>query len=1106
MGMRGRRLLSYRDAVAILGGDSEALTAADQALGGALSAATGGASDAVLGIFGAQGRLLRLGRDLTGGLRDRLSGAGRTERTQKIAAAHAVLVVTAYFEVLAECELPFEVRDLGITAGEQVALAGGDRDAVDVVQRLLFAEVPQPGPTLPYETFVVDLGIWYMNTTASLLSFVRGLAVWDGLSGRQRHRAEDVLTELSVAAVERHGELYAQLALEVPEFGFWSAQVEQQATRHQIRHSLSGVESCLRGLVNPPALHHAAVGLDIGYRAALGKAILSEGEAPSGLMLPTLARGYVDPDFRVSAVPGDGNGPAHESWWESLPVRSDLTEFLAGTLTSLTSTTAPLLVLGQPGAGKSVLTKILAARLGATGFLPVRVVLREVRAEDEVQDQIEHAVRAATGEQVTWTELVRSAQGAVPVLLFDGFDELLQATGVSQSDYLVRVARFQQREAELGRPVYAMVTSRTAVADRARCPEGTVAVRLEPFGEPHIRRWLDVWNELNTPHFTAHGLRPLTAEVACRHAELASQPLLLLMLALHDANANALQREADSGNPLAAADLYEELLASFAVREIGKSGDGLTRRQLADHAERELQRLSLIAFGILNRRRQWITAAELDEDLTALLGRPQGAVSADFRRTPLNQAEVALGRFFFVQKAQAVQGGRELTTYEFLHATFGEYLVARLAVVLLDQLLDQRPALSLGRAHADDEMMYALLSYALLASRQMLRFVEARIGHLAPQRRERLGELLISVMDDARQRVEHRYADYRPISRATAARHGKYEANLLVLTLLVTGGVTTSELFPGASDPAGVWPHRVQLYRSALTEQEWADFAAALQVHRGWAGERRELTVLPVSAVVPPGGEWAVDPYWSFRYGPDHEYRTTEVTWSRTYSEESRHRMDVADAGQDLVVRHALDPIFERFGIAMTTFYGEADGRATSWAHDLMDLWLSSHLEPLDPELAVRYERCARMLRQARGAPSDMWTKLSAIVAGQLLSDAHRVPAAVVHRVVRALETDRDTAASLVLRARIVLRRLDTVLPDPGEEQAEALAVLRECLDDALATLASDAPQWLPSVWAEESHTRLARQLLPHYAGRVPDEVADQLRALHSRYDEPSAG
>ena len=118
----------------------------------------------------------------------------------------------------------------------------------------------------------------------------------------------------------------------------------------------------------------------------------------------------------------------------------DLQEFLAGFLTSPRAVEAPLLVLGQPGSGKSVLTKVLAARLPAADFLPVRVALRDVPVTADLQDQIEYAIRAETGDRLEWPALARSAGDALPLVMLDGFDELLQATGVSQSDYLTRVA------------------------------------------------------------------------------------------------------------------------------------------------------------------------------------------------------------------------------------------------------------------------------------------------------------------------------------------------------------------------------------------------------------------------------------------------------------------------------------------------------------------------------------------------------------------------------------------------------------------------------------------------------------------------------------------
>jgi hypothetical protein len=158
-----------------------------------------------------------------------------------------------------------------------------------------------------------------------------------------------------------------------------------------------------------------AAALSDAYRAALARPILAEGEAPAGIRLPTLEEGYLDPDFRVRPV-ADGDVPADETWWAGIPVRSDLTEYLAGVLTSPEATSAPVVVLGQPGAGKSVLTKVLAARLPAGDFLPVRVVLRETPAEANIQDQVEYAIRVATGERMDWPQVTRAASGAVPVV------------------------------------------------------------------------------------------------------------------------------------------------------------------------------------------------------------------------------------------------------------------------------------------------------------------------------------------------------------------------------------------------------------------------------------------------------------------------------------------------------------------------------------------------------------------------------------------------------------------------------------------------------------------------------------------------------------------
>jgi hypothetical protein len=64
-------------------------------------------------------------------------------------------------------------------------------------------------------------------------------------------------------------------------------------------------------------------------------------------------------------------------------------------------------------------------------------------------------------------------------MLLDGLDELLQASEHDRSRYLEDVMDFQERESTQRRPVIAVVTSRTVVADRVRVPEGTTTVKRD---------------------------------------------------------------------------------------------------------------------------------------------------------------------------------------------------------------------------------------------------------------------------------------------------------------------------------------------------------------------------------------------------------------------------------------------------------------------------------------------------------------------------------------------------------------------------------------------------------------------------------------------------
>ena len=119
----------------------------------------------VLSLFDPKSQLVKLSGDLVQGLRDRAAGLSRVGRTERLAAAHAVIVLLAYFETVREVSLPFDLGELSLTRAEQVSLAGGeapaDGRAGAVAAALLRAELPMPAPQRPYELTLQALDDFY---------------------------------------------------------------------------------------------------------------------------------------------------------------------------------------------------------------------------------------------------------------------------------------------------------------------------------------------------------------------------------------------------------------------------------------------------------------------------------------------------------------------------------------------------------------------------------------------------------------------------------------------------------------------------------------------------------------------------------------------------------------------------------------------------------------------------------------------------------------------------------------------------------------------------------------------------------------------------------
>lgn len=772
--------------------------------------------------------LLRVSVDWVSNKRSDASGR---ERREVIAAAHTTIVAAAFFEALEKSLGAEFLRKLRITDAEKAVLLTGQlrADGEKLLDTLYAVEIPSPSAARGFEENVEQVRVWVVDFSQRLSEFLRGLAVSQDLTVDWA-----TITDL---AVERYRSHFLQLAAKADEFAIWADLSEHAATRELVRQSnaelahelvqtrdaLSRVSALLSRVVGPGSevTDLRAIMTSIN-RAILTEQIVAVGDdvVGPGIMAPVVGQIYINPRFRVALMDAEAC-PTNVRWWEAKRPREDFDSLLVAHVLSPSATKLPMLLLGDPGAGKSMLTKVFAARLPDAGFTVVRVPLRRVTASARIAVQVQEALDEATDGRVPWPRLSDQSAGTIPVILLDGLDELLQASDSDRSAYLLDVLEFQRTEAAVGRDVIVIVTSRVVVADRVVIPFGTTMVKLDSFADEDIADWLERWNDANSSAISAGTFRALTPDVALRYEDLARQPLLLLMLALY--TADPVVPALDAGPSMT--DLYERLLREFALREARKSlgrdarPDDVDER-VADH----LDRLAIAALAMFNRGRQDVNEDEVGADLRV------------FREDLMTRAreeeagQRVVGEFFFVHAAegrpfgsQAGRGGRPIRRrYEFLHATFGEYLVASYIVSNLIDVTGRTPRGRRGPIDPDDSMLFALLSHQPLAARRSI--LEFARGICASRtdddgRRQVLEVLEVLAGSYRDRRGWDKYTGYRPSPPDIVRCLACYSANVVSLRVAMEpeeDGVALTDLLHAPGDALAQWRSTVLLWQAGL--------------------------------------------------------------------------------------------------------------------------------------------------------------------------------------------------------------------------------------------------------------------------------------------------
>ncbi|MEI8412057.1 MULTISPECIES: NACHT domain-containing protein [unclassified Kribbella] len=836
---------TFSGAVALLDSDRKASGVLDKILGGAIFVGTGAAlvaggpvaglsAAAWLALVDPKNEVSKLLAPLVNKVYSKLKGTNDKSQLELIAAAHTITVLSSYFDALKEM-LGGVHAELALTDKDRARLsASGAGDDP------FTGEIPLPSPQLGVtENLEQNLIPYFERLAQRTLDFFTGLHAWSRTHLKDQAHLADGIVQCAAA-------IYTSRMLELspsPPFALWLTLNEFAATRGLITTQAAAMGE-LRTMLTIALRGRPAPGDSYRKQLALAaQEVLDEPLLRSSsrtVASPTVRDGFVGPAFQ-HALADDQSQPADEEWWDGEETHESLVDYLAGYLASESSTERPLLLLGHPGAGKSLLTEVLAAQLPTDSFAVVRVPLRSVNPDDELAIQINKELqRALLKPHADLEELQRECgpcdacvQTGHPaacthrarlVVLLDGFDELVQATGATQSGYLTKIEAFQKRARTLGSPTSVIVTSRTVVADRAEIPTGTSMIKLCEFDDTRIRRWLSVWNAAHSqiPGFSTLDLEGLTGQE--KIAELARQPLLLLMLAVYLAELGTNQL---GGADLTQSTLYQRILNRFITRQV-------TEKTAPDAPENEQRRLETeqrrhlqyAAIGMFNRGRQHITDGELDADLNALEPRKQEPTAIQ----ALSPAHRVLGEFMFVHNAKADRDQR--AAYEFLHATFGEFLVAELVMQLLSRLMRYReleatdPGLHAGQL--DDSLLRRLLSHQPLSTRlPTLIFASELANDLTPPQHQSLLATITELLQAELFRPDTGDELYSPLPYDPVRRRACYTANLTLLRVLLDHNPVPVEEVVGTTS-RDQWERVVRLWRAGLDNQAWVSIMHSL--------------------------------------------------------------------------------------------------------------------------------------------------------------------------------------------------------------------------------------------------------------------------------------
>ncbi len=352
--------------------------------------------------------------------------------------------------------------------------------------------------------------------------------------------------------------------------------------------------------------------------------------------------------------------------WNSIDFREEenIGKELLHALKNPYNSNQPIIILGHPGAGKSMFTSQLAYKLiNCNEYVPFLIKLRDVDSSIiDIDLHINKGIQNTISGNpvVNWVNWAKKFPKKTAVIILDGFDELLRASSSELNDYIMKIQKLQNDVQNSNLNIRVILTSRLTIMQDVYIPENSLILKLNSFDEKRKQIWIEKWNEKQKKEKSF--VLPQREDID----ELSKEPLLLFLLALYDFEDNALFKI--SKENLNKSMLYDNLLEEFSKRQLRKKSFYNSLPPKQKNKEIELFRLRIGFFAQMIFLHGKVNHFEKDFDQEL----------AEFKLSDSkNSAKNILDGFFFVHKDQSTNGlEHKDLSFEFLHKTFGEFLSA----------------------------------------------------------------------------------------------------------------------------------------------------------------------------------------------------------------------------------------------------------------------------------------------------------------------------------------------------------------------------------------------------------------------------------------------